>query len=224
MSFSSEVKNELKIKSFTLKNRHSKIGSDGQNGNRRDRLIGAFLKYGRLSDPRKNYHLEFSGMGQEETENILELLRDAGIQAGLSERKGKQLVYLKEGEAISDVLKLMGASNALLAFENVRILKEFRENIQRQVNCETANLQKTVSASLKQTEDIRYLDKAIGIGRLPESLQEAAMLRLSFPEATLQELADEAEGRITRSGINHRLRRLSRMADQLREAGKARLT
>jgi len=126
-------------------------------------------------------------------------------------------VYLQDADAISDVLNLIGAHRCLLEFENMRIYKSMRESIQRKVNCETANLTKTVSASVRQIEDIEYLEDTIGFESLPQNLRDAAEIRLSMPGATLQELADAFVPPIGKSGVNHRLRKLSALAEQYRK-------
>ena len=160
--------------------------------------------------------MEFVYDSMEEAEGIRDLIREFGIQAGLIERKGKFVVYLKDSEDIFNMLSILGAHEALMKFENVRILKGMREDVQRKVNCETANLQKTVSASVRQTEDIQYIRDHLGLSQLPEPLREAAEFRLSNPQATLRELAEAMKPPISRSGANHRLRKLSQIADDLR--------
>ena len=218
MSFSSKVKNEIRNKHFTTINRHSKISGNSNLDCDAELLAALFLKCGTVSDPEKSYHLEFLCDSDEEADTAAGALARLGISAGITRRKGRIAVYIKGREGISDLLAALGAYNALLEFENALVLKEMRGGIQRRVNCETANISKTVSASMKQVEDIRYIESTAGLSFLPETLRQAAKLRMDFPEATLSELADRLPG-TGRSGINHRLRKISKIADDMR-AGK----
>lgn len=127
------------------------------------------------------------------------------------------VVYLKEGSQIVDILNVMEAHVSLMELENVRILKEMRNTVNRRVNCETANINKTVSAAVKQVEDITYLRDTVGFDNMPDNLVEAAMARLDNPDATLKELGESLDPPVGKSGINHRLRRLSEMADRVRQ-------
>ena len=215
MSFSSKVKNEIRNKHFTTINRHSKISGNSNLDCDAELLAALFLKCGTVSDPEKSYHLEFLCDSDEEADTAAGALARLGISAGITRRKGRIAVYIKGREGISDILAALGAYNALLEFENALVLKEMRGGIQRRVNCETANISKTVSASMKQVEDIRYIESTAGLSFLPETLRQVARLRMDFPEATLSELADRLPG-TGRSGINHRLRKISKIADDMR--------
>lgn len=215
MSFSSKVKNEIRNKHFTTINRHSKISGNSNLDCDAELLAALFLKCGTVSDPEKSYHLEFLCDSDEEADTVAGALARLGISAGITRRKGRIAVYIKGREGISDILAALGAYNALLEFENALVLKEMRGGIQRRVNCETANISKTVSASMKQVEDIRYIESTAGLSFLPETLRQVARLRMDFPEATLSELADRLPG-TGRSGINHRLRKISKIADDMR--------
>ncbi len=218
MSFSSEVKEEVKKKCFTFKNKHSKITKEVSLEFKKEYLMALFVKSGSISDPEKFYHLEFICECIEEADMLAELIAEFGISAKMVERKGHYIVYLKESDAISDMLGILGAYESMMKFENIRILKEMRENIQRQVNCETANLQKTVSASVRQIQDIEYIRERIGFDELQENLREIAVLRLEKPSATLKELSESLSTPLGKSGVNHRLRKLSNIADDLRKA------
>ena len=127
------------------------------------------------------------------------------------------MVYIKEGSQIVDILNVMEAPVSLMELENIRIVKEMRGSVNRQVNCETANINKTVSAAVKQIEDIRFIQSVAGLSGLPESLQEMARIRLERPEATLKELGEALEPPVGKSGVNHRLRKLSLVAEELRQ-------
>ena len=144
------------------------------------------------------------------------MINSFGMDAKTVQRKKNYVVYLKEGEQISDMLNIMEAPISMMKFENIRILKEMRNSVNRQVNCETANIHKTVSAAVRQLEDIRYLQKTVGLEHLPVQLREIAYVRLEYPDATLKELGTYLEPPVGKSGVNHRLRKLSEIADELR--------
>ena len=140
-----------------------------------------------------------------------------GLDAKIVQRKKYYVVYIKEGSQIVDILNVMEAPVALMELENIRILKEMRGSVNRQVNCETANINKTVSAAVKQMKDITFIRDKIGFDKLPENLSEIAQLRLLKPEATLKELGEALDPPVGKSGVNHRLRKLGEMAQKLRE-------
>ena len=179
-------------------------------------LRGAFLGGGSVSDPEKAYHLEFIAHSEKYGESLCSLIREFDLHAKLIERKNNYVVYLKEGEHIVNLLSLIGAHTALLNLENIRIYKDMRNNINRIVNCETANLSKTVNAAIRQTENIEYIRDRIGFSVLPPGLREIAELRLSYPDASLRELGDMLTPKVGKSGVNHRLRKLDRIAEEHR--------
>ena len=184
---------------------------------RRAFLRGAFLAAGTVSDPNRSYHLEFLCNSEEQREQLRQLIDSMGIRAGTVRRGRKDLVYLKDGSRIADLLSLMEAHVSLLEFENARIMREVRGNINRKVNCETANIRKTADASAGQIEDVELIKKTIGFSALPKILDETARIRLQYPTATLQELGDLHEPPVGKSGINHRMRKLHALAEQLRK-------
>ena len=184
---------------------------------RRAYIRGAFLASGSLSDPEKGYHFEIVCSGEEKADELREMLVSFGIDARITLRKRSYVLYVKEGSQIADLLNVMEAHVALMKFENVRILKEMRNSVNRQVNCETANLNKTVSAAVKQIEDIQFIQRTIGFDELPENLAEIAVLRLEQPETTLKELGQMLTPPVGKSGVNHRLRKLSLIAEELRD-------
>ena len=147
---------------------------------------------------------------------LQEMMASFHIFARVVARKKSFITYVKEGSQIVDLLAVMGASVSLMNLENIRIVKEMRNSVNRQVNCETANLNKTISASLNQVEDIRLIEARLGFENLSEPLAQLAVLRLSYPEASLKELGDMSKPQIGKSGVNHRLRKLSMIADELR--------
>ena len=217
MSFSLDVKNELKNKCFTAKKRNNTIKGSGFEEYRR-RISTAFLERGSIVDPKKAYMFEIVFDNADEAGEMAEILSRLDLFARVTYRKDSYVTYLQDADSISDVLNIMGAHKCLLDFENMRIYKSMREDIQRKVNCETANLKKTVNASVRQIEDIEYLEEQLGFENLPDGLREIAEIRLALPGATLQELADSIVPPIGKSGVNHRLRKLSKIAEDLRNA------
>ena len=188
-----------------------------QNCCRRAFIRGAFLAVGSVSDPKKSYHFEIVCTAPEKARQLQELLASYDVDAKVVLRKRHYVVYIKEGSQIVELLGLMGAHISLMQLENVRIVKEMRNSVNRKVNCETANLNKTVSAAVRQAEDIRYIQEKIGLDKLPMDLEETARLRLEHTEASLKELGDMLSPKVGKSGVNHRLRKLSQIADDLRE-------
>jgi hypothetical protein len=180
-------------------------------------LRGAFLATGSMSDPKGSYHLEIVCTTREKAEQLQDIMYSFTLNPKIVKRKKNFIVYLKEGDQIVEMLGMMGASGALMELENIRILKEVRNSVNRQVNCETANLNKTVSAAVKQVEDIQLIQSVMGLDNLSEGLEEIALLRLEHQDATLQELSTMISYPIGKSGVNHRLRKLSKIADRLRE-------
>ena len=183
---------------------------------RRAYLRGVFLMTGSVSDPSKSYHLEIVFQRQEDARMIVKLMDSLGFGARVSTRKGRFVVYLKESEQISDLLGAMGATLCLMKLENERILKDIAGNINRQVNFDAANLKKTGVTSKRQREDIEYIERTVGLGTLPATLQQAARLRLEMPDASLQELSEASQPHVGKSGINHRLKKLETIAQELR--------
>ena len=183
---------------------------------RRAFLRGAYLVIGSMSDPEKSYHLEFVCSTEGQAVQMQEIIRDFGIEARIIIRKNHYVVYLKEGTGIVDLLNVMGAHVSLMNLENLRIVKEMRNSINRRVNCETANITKTVNASSKQVKDIKLIQEREGLDSLQEGLREAALIRLEYPDATLKELGQYLNPPVGKSGINHRLRKLSEIADRIR--------
>lgn len=184
-------------------------------------IRGAFLSAGSISDPEKFYHFEITCASMRKAKQLQGLMASFDIEARIVLRKRYFVVYVKEGSQIAELLQIMEAPVALMELENIRIVKEMRNSVNRQVNCETANINKTVSAAVKQMEDIRYIQDTIGLESLPENLQEMARVRLERPEATLKELGEALEPPVGKSGVNHRLRKLSLMAEDLRKSSRS---
>lgn len=190
---------------------------------RRAYIRGAFLASGSVSDPEKGYHFEIVCADSARAEQLSAMLESFGIEAKITLRKHSYILYVKEGSQIADILNVMEAHVGLMKFENIRILKEMRNSVNRQVNCETANLNKTVSAAVKQIEDIQYIQSTIGFEKLPENLAEIARLRLEQPGMSLKELGQMLTPPVGKSGVNHRLRKLSFIAEELREHKEERI-
>lgn len=184
---------------------------------KRSYLRGAFLGGGSVSDPEKTYHLEIVTQNQDHCEEICKLINSFGLNSKTIQRKNSYVIYLKEGEQIVDFLNIIGAHSALLNLENVRIYKEMRNNVNRIVNCETANLSKTVNAAYRQISNIEYIKNKIGFHKLPVNLREIAELRINYQEASLKELGEMLDPPIGKSGVNHRLRKLDQIAEKLKD-------
>ena len=180
-------------------------------------IRGAFLAAGSVSDPVKTYHFEIVCLSEAKAKQLQMIMETFNINARVIKRRKYFVVYVKYSSQVVDLLNIMGAYNALMDMENVRIVKDMRNNVNRKVNCETANINKTVSAAVKQIEDIRFIQMSSAFDELPESLQEMAELRVRYPEATLAELGQLLDTPVGKSGVNHRLKKISLFADELRE-------
>ncbi len=185
---------------------------------RRAYLRGAYLSIGSMSNPRRSYHLEFVCVSGAQAEQLCGILNGFELEAKVVRRKKYYVVYMKEGACIVDLLNIMEAHVALMELENLRILKDIRGSVNRRVNCEAANIAKTVNAANRQVADIQLIHDKRGLSSLPENLRETARLRLEQPDATLSELAGMMDPPVGKSGMNHRLRRLSGIADEIRES------
>mgnify|MGYP001068913181 FL=1 len=185
---------------------------------KRSYMRGAFLAGGSVNNPEtSSYHLEIFSLYKEHNDALCELMNQFQLNSKTLERKKGYITYMKEAEKITEFLSVVGAHNSLLRFEDVRIVRDMRNSVNRLVNCETANLNKTIGASLRQVENIQFIDEKIGLDALPEKLREIAKLRVDYQEVTLKELGEMVEsGKISKSGINHRLRKLDQIAEQLR--------
>lgn len=178
---------------------------------KRTYLRGAFLGGGSISRPASDYHLEMVTGNETFAQTIIKVMHSFSMKAKLTDRKNEYIVYLKDGESIINFLNVIGAHNAMMELENVRIVKEMRNNVNRAVNCETANLNKVVKAAVRQVSCIKYIDAHGGIGQLEPNLQEIARLRLEHPDVSLNDLVEYTDG-LGKSGINHRLKKLQAIA------------
>ena len=183
---------------------------------RRSYLRAAFLAVGSITNPERGYHLEMLFESEFEANEVKELMNVYGLGAKYVRRKENYITYLKGAEAISDFLTVIGAMRAVLSFENIRVVKDVRNNANRRTNCETANIQKTVDASTRQVADIEYIDERLGLENLQGDLRELALLRLDNRDASLAELGRLMSPELGKSGVNHRLKKLAEMAENLR--------
>ena len=185
----------------------------------RSYLRGAFLATGSVNNPETSrYHLEIYSLYEDHNNTICEMMNRYGFNARKTERRSGYITYLKEAEKIADFLSLIGATNSMLRFEDIRIVRDMRNSVNRIVNCETANMNKVADAANKQIENIQFIEQTVGLSSLPQKLQDVARARLAHPEISLKELGEVvADGPISKSGINHRLRKLNEFAEQLRQ-------
>ncbi|MDY2793537.1 MAG: DNA-binding protein WhiA [Eubacteriales bacterium] len=180
-------------------------------------LRGAFLACGWISQPEKAYHFEFAAPDEEQAKTLQELIARWDVQARISARKSQQIVYVKKSEDVETLLGVLGASSALLTFENVRIMKSLRNDLNRQMICDDFNTDKTVRAAAQQLDDIAVIEKYLGLGKLPASLRQAAEARIASPDATLSQLGELMDPPAAKSAVNKRIRRLGELAQKLRD-------
>ncbi|NEW09530.1 DNA-binding protein WhiA [Paenibacillus sp. SYP-B3998] len=182
-------------------------------------LRGAFLAGGSVNSPEgSSYHLEIASIYEEHCQALSQLANKFDLNARSIERKKGFVLYIKEGEKITEFLSIIGAHQALLRFEDVRIMKDMRNSVNRIVNCETANLNKTIGAAFRQIENIRLLQREVGLESLPDKLREVAEIRLQHPDLNLKEVGDMLKGNVSKSGVNHRLRKIDEMAEKQRNS------
>lgn len=179
-------------------------------------IRGAFICAGSITDPEKNYHLEFSNSDYDHCSDLKKIIQSFGIEAKIVERKNHYILYIKEGEQIVDTLNIMSAHKALMELENVRIVKDLRNNLNRIVNCETANINKVVSASVKQINAIEYIKSTVGLSYLTPQLREMAEIRLQYPDMSLKELGAMLSRPVGKSGVNHRLSKIMQIEKELK--------
>lgn len=213
MSFASDIKEELL--SLKMWDMNSGMKQDEQLA--RLCIREAFIKSGSMNDPNKKYHLQIMFKSKQKADEMQNLLNNFSIHAKVIKKEKEYMLYLKDGEEISQFLALIGANSSVIKFEEIRVIKETRNEINRIVNCETANLNKTINAAVKQIEDIKLIKKKNKFSTLSESLQEIAELRLQNPDVSLVELGKLLKEPIGKSGVNHRLKKLSEIAEELRK-------
>lgn len=177
---------------------------------------GAFMSTGSVNNPESNYHLEMSFVEKKNAEYVLNICKTYDVNLKLLESKGKFILYIKEGEEISKFLALIGANNGVMKFEDIRTTREVRNNVNRKVNCETANLNKTIDAAVNQVNDIKLIQNLNKFDELSEDLQAIAVLRLEYPDLSLKELGEQLEPPLGKSGVNHRMKKIHEIAEELR--------
>ncbi len=177
---------------------------------------GAFLSAGRVTEPSKSYHLEIVFNEKNNADYILNICTSYNILLKILENEGKYVIYLKDADLISSFLALIGASKSVLLFEDVRVTKEIKNNINRLVNCETANLNKVINASVDQINDIKLIQKLKKFDELPDYLKEIAIVRLENPDSSLKDLGELLDKPLGKSGVNHRLKKIHELAEELR--------
>ena len=183
---------------------------------KRSYLRGAFLASGYIEDPKKSYHFEILASEEEYAKLLTYLLSQFNINAKRSLRKKYFVIYIKESEAVSDVLSVMGAHKSMMGLANTRIEKNVRNNTNRRLNCDIANVSRSVNAASKQIDDILYIRDKVGLDSLPESLKEMALIRAEYPEESFADLGNRLNPPVGKSGVNHRLRKISEYAESLR--------
>lgn len=196
-------KNDIKLENIDINNDDIKKGI----------VRGAFLGGGSITEPKSRYHFEIRLESNEAREKIIKIINSFNIEAKILNRKYSYSIYIKDGEEISKILALIGASSSVLKYEDIRVLKETKNNVNRKVNCETANLNKTVNAAVVQIQAIQKIKKSKKWNRLPANLQEIALLRLENPQATLEELGKMLSEPIGKSGVNHRLKKIIEISE-----------
>lgn len=209
MSFSQDVRGELL--ELKMWDNNSNLSQDEQLA--RLLIREAFIKKGFINDPNKDYHLEILFKSKKKAQELKEIINNFGIDIKLTKKAVDYMLYLKDGEEISSFLALIGAQKSMLKFEEIRVIKDTRNNVNRLVNCETANLSKTINAAVKQIEDIKKLKKEKRFEALPENLKEIAKLRLENPDISYEELGKKLSKPIGKSGVSHRLQKISEIAD-----------
>ncbi|MFR8104569.1 MAG: DNA-binding protein WhiA [Clostridia bacterium] len=208
---------EIKGKNISIKsNEIQNIDIQREEENEKAMVRGAFMGSGSFNDPNKTYHLEMLFSTNQNARVIKELLKNFQIKVKQLQRKYDTSLYVKDGEEISKLLALMGASSSVLKYEEIRVLRDTRNNINRLVNCETANLNKTIQAGLSQIEDIKLLKRAKQFENLPDTLKEIANVRIENPDASLVELGLLLQVPIGKSGVNHRLKKIHERAEEIR--------
>lgn len=209
-------------KTFTLRKKTSMISRCVETTIRnscckRAFLRGTFLSVGSISDPQKSYNMEFVCDGEEKALLVKEYMGSFGVDVRITKRKASFVAYIKDAEGLVNALNVIGAHNSLMFLENLRVEKEFRNQINRKVNCEAANIGKTVNAANKQISDIQKIDRVMGLEKLPENLRKVALVRLEHTESSLSELGQFLDPPVGKSGVNHRIRKLMEIADSIDE-------
>lgn len=217
-----QVLSDLKIMDGLFFHTHVSQAIKANDQKVRSYLRGAFLAGGSVNNPEtSSYHLEIYSNYEEHNQDICDMINQFDLNARVIERRNGFITYIKEAEKIADFLVLIGAQNNMMKFEDVRIIRDMRNSVNRIVNCENANLSKVINASSKQIEAIQYIEDTVGLDQLPTKLYEIAHLRLQFPESSLIEIGEMvASGPVSKSGVNHRLRKIVQLSEKLKKEGQ----
>lgn len=217
---SDEIFEELKLISITPSRKMLDESMLEERGCKKAFVRGAFLASGSLTDPVKGYHFEIACHCKEQAEQLKKVIAALMVEPKVILRKKYYVVYIKDGSSIVELLNIMGAHVSLMDMENIRIIKDMRNNLNRRINCEAANIQKTVSAAVKQMKDIAYIDETVGLSYLPPNLREVAEIRMQDTDVSLKDIGEQLDPPLGKSGVNHRLRKISEIADELRRNRK----
>ncbi len=184
---------------------------------KRSYIRGVFAICGTIINPQKYYTVECIFRKEENAKDFSNLLEPFEIFGRIISRKKYYVFYLKDSEQIAQFLKVLGVHSSLISFEELRVMRDFRNNVNRKVNCETANLNKTIKASVKQTKDIEYIIGTVGLDYLEDNLKEVALIRIENPYMNLSDIGQMLENKLSKSGVNHRLKKISSIAEELRK-------
>lgn len=218
---SAEKKGKNYIVTWSINNRENIVDIDIENEEIQKAIVrGTFMASGSINDPNKKYHLEIIFDSKENARYVFYIIEKFKIDCKLIKRKEKYSLYIKDGEEISKFLALIGASKSVMKYEEIRIVREMRNNVNRIVNCETANINKTINVAVSQIADIKYIQEKNKFEELPNNLKEIANLRIENPESSLVELGKMLKNPIGKSGVNHRLKKIQEIANELRDEDK----
>ena len=221
MDVSTEKKGKNYIITWNINNRENIVDIDIENEEIQKAIVrGTFMASGSINDPNKKYHLEIIFDSKENARYVFYIIEKFKIDCKLIKRKEKYSLYIKDGEEISKFLALIGASKSVMKYEEIRIVREMRNNVNRIVNCETANINKTINVAVSQIADIKYIQEKNKFEELPNNLKEIANLRIENPESSLVELGKMLKNPIGKSGVNHRLKKIQEIANELRDEDK----
>ena len=221
ITYSIEKKGKAFVISWNMENRDEIVDIDIEKEDMQKAIVrGAFMASGSINNPNKKYHLEIGFNTKENAKYIFYIIENFKIDCKVIKRKERYSLYIKDGEEISKLLALIGAGKAVMNYEEIRIVREMRSNVNRIVNCETANINKTINVAVAQIADINYLKEKNKFEELPSNLKEIAEIRVQNPESSLVELGKLLEKPIGKSGVNHRLKKIQEIASELREEDK----
>ena len=218
LEYEPEIRGKCYVAQIAKKDVQEVLKNDNEiaGENRKNIVKGAFLGAGSVNNPEKNYHLEIIFNRENYADFILEICKDFGVNFKKIQVKEKYQLYLKEAEEISKFLALMGANLSVLKFEDVRVLKEMKNKVNRKVNCETANLNKTIDAALRQIEEIKLIKKKRRFDKMPKELQIIANLRLENPDLSLKDLGELLEPKLNKSAMNRRFAKIHEISEELK--------